>query len=461
MAASPSPQTWAYGPPPEPPRGRFRLAAVAIPTVVVVLLASVAIADGLAADGDGLVPVDNNTLSFGQVCLGTTTEAPGLVAVKRLGSYDINAFKAGSKASLVLAGVVDGGAARLRVTLSSDSIQVPDSWATAPAGSTTDPVTARVELSAEAVGSFTGSVILGAEGTNAFDRPFSRFVAMPVRAEVVECAPTNRPPKLHIPGDKEIEGNTKGGAIVEYSATADDPEDGPLVPDCAPASGEHFPLGPTRVRCRVSDSFGEEASGSFKVMVVDTIPPMLKGMPDPMLVSAQNAGGAVVRYDMPRAVDIVDPDPAVECSPASGSTFAPGTTTVTCTATDASGNSMSRSFDVTVAFRFNGFAPPVSAGGWTQVQAGSTVPIRWSIGGASGPITDPAVLDLGASGVGPCDSGGRSGSLADYATGGTGLRVAGGGFIYNFQSPDESGTCYRVWIVVADGTAYSARFPLR
>jgi hypothetical protein len=51
---------------------------------------------------------------------------------------------------------------------------------------------------------------------------------------------------------------------------------------------------------------------------------------------------------MPTAVDTVDGSLAVVCSPASGSAFAPGTTLVTCTATDAHGNRATANFHVTV-----------------------------------------------------------------------------------------------------------------
>ena len=46
--------------------------------------------------------------------------------------------------------------------------------------------------------------------------------------------------------------------------------------------------------------------------------------------------------------DDCDEAPMVVCEPASGSTFKGGTTTVTCTATDASGNVSTATFDVTV-----------------------------------------------------------------------------------------------------------------
>lgn len=48
------------------------------------------------------------------------------------------------------------------------------------------------------------------------------------------------------------------------------------------------------------------------------------------------------------AVDLGDSDPTVECTPASGSVFPVGTTTVGCTATDSSGNATTRSFEIRV-----------------------------------------------------------------------------------------------------------------
>jgi hypothetical protein len=48
------------------------------------------------------------------------------------------------------------------------------------------------------------------------------------------------------------------------------------------------------------------------------------------------------------ASDEVDPSPTVVCVPPSGSIFPPGTTSVSCTATDASGNQATCAFDVTV-----------------------------------------------------------------------------------------------------------------
>jgi HYR domain-containing protein len=78
----------------------------------------------------------------------------------------------------------------------------------------------------------------------------------------------------------------------------------------------------------------------------DTTPPSLS-LPGDMSVEAPDASGTNVYYSV-YASDDRDPNPTVSCSPASGSLFAVGDTTVSCTATDASGNQSSGSFTVHV-----------------------------------------------------------------------------------------------------------------
>ena len=85
-------------------------------------------------------------------------------------------------------------------------------------------------------------------------------------------------------------------------------------------------------------------------IVADVTPPLVI-CPITTLTQPADAGsctGAVVTYDPPTVTDNCDPSPALVCDPPSGSVFPVGTTTVTCTATDACGNSASSSFDVTI-----------------------------------------------------------------------------------------------------------------
>ncbi len=112
----------------------------------------------------------------------------------------------------------------------------------------------------------------------------------------------------------------------------------------------------------------------------DTTPPVLSGVPSAISVEATSAAGATVSWSDPTAVDDTDPAPVVTCDPASGSLFAVGTTTVTCTAADASGNSASATFDVTVsspahAMRVSWSAPLADDGELVIHPNGRTVPV--------------------------------------------------------------------------------------
>jgi Tol biopolymer transport system component len=70
-------------------------------------------------------------------------------------------------------------------------------------------------------------------------------------------------------------------------------------------------------------------------------------LPGTISVPATAPDGAAVAYDV-TADDDTDPAPTVTCTPPSGSTFAIGDTTVSCTATDAAGNEAEESFIVHV-----------------------------------------------------------------------------------------------------------------
>jgi hypothetical protein len=84
------------------------------------------------------------------------------------------------------------------------------------------------------------------------------------------------------------------------------------------------------------------------VKVQDTTAPVIAAHAD-IVEEATSAAGAVVSYSNPSTSDAVDGAGAAICSPASGSTFALGETSVSCHATDAAGNgASSTSFTVTV-----------------------------------------------------------------------------------------------------------------
>lgn len=81
-------------------------------------------------------------------------------------------------------------------------------------------------------------------------------------------------------------------------------------------------------------------------LAADESPPLLT-VPTDITVDATSPSGAPVDFTV-TATDDVDPNPTVTCTPASGSPFPIGNTTVTCTATDKAANTGRASFSVTV-----------------------------------------------------------------------------------------------------------------
>jgi hypothetical protein len=79
---------------------------------------------------------------------------------------------------------------------------------------------------------------------------------------------------------------------------------------------------------------------------VDTTPPTLS-VPGTITVDATGPDGAIVTFVAGASDDSGQP-PTVTCAPPSGSRFPIGSTAVTCTATDAAGNSATASFAVVV-----------------------------------------------------------------------------------------------------------------
>lgn len=147
--------------------------------------------------------------------------------------------------------------------------------------------------------------------------------------------------------DQQVEATGPGGASVAFDTpTATDNLDPSVEVMCLPESGSTFPLGNTGVICSAEDEAGNASEVSFTVTVQDTTAPVLT-VPGNVVEEAVSAAGNVVSFTA-TATDAVTTSPAVVCSPASGSTFAVGTTTVSCEASDATGNSSSGTFTVTV-----------------------------------------------------------------------------------------------------------------
>jgi hypothetical protein len=162
----------------------------------------------------------------------------------------------------------------------------------------------------------------------------------------VTVVPDVTPPVLTLPSTIQISSTSNAGATAIFTASAVDAVSGPAPTTCTAQSGGLFPIGTTTVSCSAKDWKNNTATGSFSVVVKDVTPPSLK-LPAPLQVDATGPAGAVATF-VASAVDAIPLVPAVTCQPASGSTFAIGTTNVACSATDAAGNKASGTFAITI-----------------------------------------------------------------------------------------------------------------
>lgn len=183
------------------------------------------------------------------------------------------------------------------------------------------------------------------------------------------------PPVLSIPTGIVAEATSSLGAEVTWIATATDDVDGDTAVECTPVPGV-FPLGVTTVSCSATDGAGNTATGTFDVSVVDTTAPTLT-LPSEVTVAASGSTGAAVTW-LATATDLVDVDLPVTCDPAPG-VFPVGTTPVSCSATDAAGNTATGTFDVTVELIDD--APPtisLPTGITAEATGPDGTPVTWT-----------------------------------------------------------------------------------
>lgn len=218
---------------------------------------------------------------------------------------------------------------------------------------------------------------------------------------VNEPAPGNQPPTANagqLPATLEALFAT--GAPVNLNGSGSDPDGDPVtfswtdngnVIATSAATTVTLAIGTHSIVLTVSDNKGAKTSTTAQTVVVrDTTPPTISGVPAAITTAATSASGANVNYTMPTAADLVDGVVQVVADKASGSLFAVGATTVKFTATDARGNAATAQFTVTVT-------PFVSGGTPTSYNistfAGSG---NYGFSGDGGPAIDAAMKQISA-----------------------------------------------------------------
>src|SRR5262249_5771951 len=115
-------------------------------------------------------------------------------------------------------------------------------------------------------------------------------------------------------------------------------------------------------------------------------------VPAPIVAYATSTAGAKVTYSTPTAVDAVDGQRPVSCTPASGSTFAVGHSSVLCTASDVFGNQAPVTIPVWVQVQAASdgtfFGQPINSDGSSIFKRNATIPVKFRLLGASAGITN-------------------------------------------------------------------------
>jgi hypothetical protein len=165
-------------------------------------------------------------------------------------------------------------------------------------------------------------------------------------ADVITLVPDNVPPVIAPLPDLTAEATGPAGAVLTYTGTATDNQDGAVPVMFDPPSGSTFPLGTSMVVALARDLTGNFGGATFDVTVVDTTPPVLS-LPGDLTAEATSPQGAPVSFTG-SANDLVAGAVAMNYDHAPGSVFPLGTTLVTATATDDFDNTATGTFTVTV-----------------------------------------------------------------------------------------------------------------
>ena len=435
--------------------------AIALSLLALLALAGTASADRLFADGDVLTPTIEGTKHLGDVAPGAEVSVDiGFVVTCTLLAH----VDAGQSVVLSANGGTQPGDGVIVSVTTAVLDPPPSAW---PADGTgcPDPVPthaggafSHVTLRAPTVpgNGYTFTVAWARSFQPTGNGDSTALGPSMTSINLTMNVVGNVAPRLILPASFSVEGNTANGWTAVWSGvSATDPEDAPdPIPTCTPAAGSTLPLGTTPVSCSVTDSGGLTATGGFNVTVVDTTDPVLAGVPADSEVITSDPTGTTLSYAMPTATDVVDPSPDVTCTPATGDHVGTGPTTVTCTATDASGNSASDTFDVTVTFR----APHTASATWQDpidvsgntfsTNHGRTLPIKVRL------FVDGAEVRTGSASLTVTPCGGGTGLDLPLTTG-------GGRWNASLDTSLLVGSCHTVTAWVQGLEAGSFRLELR
>ena len=228
----------------------------------------------------------------------------------------------------------------------------------------------------------------------------------------------------------------------------------------------NLPVGTHTITLTVTDTGGGSDTDDVVITVQDTLAPSISCPSDVVVNLPMNSSATsmVVNYPAVTATDSCSSTVTVNSTPASGSVFPVGTTTVNATADDGAGHTSSCSFNVTVQYNFAGFFQPVdNLPVLNTVQAGRAIPIKFSLSGDKG----LGIFAAGSpsSGQIPCNSSDPAVDLEETVTAGSSSLTYNpitDLYIYVWKTePGWAGTCRQLVVQLNDGSIHRANFKFK
>ena len=224
-----------------------------------------------------------------------------------------------------------------------------------------------------------------------------------------------------------------------------------------------LPKGSHTITLTVTDTGGGSDTDDVVVNIVDTTSPVID-CPDDVIVNLplnSTATSMIVNYPAVTATDGCSSSVNVTSSPASGSVFPIGATTVNASADDGTTTPSTCTFKVIVQYNFAGFFQPVdNLPVVNVVQAGRAIPVKFSLSGFKG----LGIFAAGSPSSGPiaCNSSDPASDLTETVTaGGSSLSYdpATDQYVYVWKTdPSWAGTCRQLVVELNDGSIHRATF---
>ncbi|HKO98679.1 MAG TPA: PxKF domain-containing protein [Pyrinomonadaceae bacterium] len=313
---------------------------------------------------------------------------------------------------------------------------------------------------ADVASNTSGTFFYVADQNNARIQKFGTTAAAPTANagadQTVECAGATT--SVNLDGSASTAGS---GSINSYSWA-----EGATPLGTGAMLTVDLPVGVHTITLTVTDTGGGSDTDDVVITVQDTQAPDITCPADVVvnLPMNSNATSMVVNYPAVTATDGCSSSVTVNSTPASGSVFPVGTTTVTATADDGAGHISNCSFTVTVQYNFAGFFQPVdNLPALNVVQAGRAIPVKFSLSGDKG----LGIFAPGSPSSGPiaCNSSDPAVDLEETVTaGGSSLSYnpSTDQYIYVWKTDASwAGTCRQLVVELNDGTIHRANFKFK